>query len=40
MQSCDQRAMELISELDGSTRMINGRMAHLREAIDEISVQM
>ena len=36
MQQCDAGAMELIAELDGSTRMIKGRIAHLSEAIDEI----
>lgn len=32
--------MELITDLDGSTRLIKGRMAHLTEAIDEIGYQV
>ena len=37
MKQSDTSAMELIAELDGSTRLLKGRMAHLGEAIDSIS---
>ena len=30
----------MISELDGSTRLIKGRIAHLGEAIEEINCQI
>jgi len=29
--------MEHVAEMDGSTRLIKGRMAHLGEAIDSIN---
>ena len=32
--------MELVAELDGSTRLLKGRMAHLGEAIDSINSQI
>ena len=40
VSQCDQSAMALIADYDGSTRLIKGRMAHLNEAIDELSYQM
>jgi len=29
-----------VAELDGSTRLIKGRMQHLSEAVEEINVQI
>jgi len=40
LSQCDQGAMEIIADLDGSTRLIKGRIAHLNEAIDEINFQI
>ena len=34
----DQKASELLSELDGSTRLIKGRMGLLREAVEDINI--
>ena len=36
----DQKASELLSELDGSTRLIKGRMGLLREAVEDINIQI
>ena len=36
MNQCDSSAMELVAELDSSTRLIKGRMAHLEDAVDSI----
>lgn len=36
MKQCDQSVMELVAELDSSTRLIRGRMAHLGEAVNSI----
>ena len=40
MKQCDASAKEIISELDGSTRLIKGRMAHLSESMEEIGSQI
>ena len=36
MKQCDQTAQECIEELDGSTRLILGRIEHLGEAVETI----
>ena len=40
LKQCDAQAMEHVAEMDGSTRLIKGRMAHLGEAIDSINQQI
>ena len=37
MKQCDNQATEYVADLDGSIRLIKGRMTHLGEAVDSIS---
>ena len=37
IKQCDASTMEIVAELDNSTRLIKGRMAHLSEAIENIN---
>ena len=36
MKQSDTQAMQLLADLDGTTRLIKGRMTHLSEAISNI----
>ena len=36
MKQCDLKAQECIDELDGSTRLILGRIEHLAEAVETV----
>lgn len=40
IKQCDASTMELVADLDNSTRLIKGRIAHLSEAIDSINSQI
>lgn len=40
LKQCDASTMELVADMDNSTRLIKGRIAHLGEAIDSINSQI
>ena len=40
LKQCDSSTMELVADLDNSTRLIKGRMAHLTEAIESVNAQI
>ena len=37
LKCCDLSTMELVADLDNSTRLIKGRIAHLSEAVESIN---
>ena len=37
IKQCDTSTMELVAELDGTTRLIKGRIAHLSEAVEAMN---